>query len=141
VRTLPANCSDDDIRKLVVEWWELIAAGKYEQALEMFAHKDDGGIVWTPDTLEEGIATGCCMSPPRGRPQSLRKHKDADRIIKAMNVDREHLFGLDPKRYCGMVHYEYPPMKPYIGEVTARLAIMKVGRGEITLEFHDFHVM
>src|SRR4051812_18103411 len=109
VRTLRAKCSDDDIRKLVIEWWELIAAGKYKQALEMFAHKDDGGIVWTPDTLEEGIATGCCMSPPRGRPQSLRKQKDADRIVKAMNVDREHLFGLDPKKYCGMVHYEHPP--------------------------------
>ena len=28
MRTLPSKCSDEDIRSLVVEWWELIAAGK-----------------------------------------------------------------------------------------------------------------
>jgi hypothetical protein len=141
MRTLPDTCSDDDIRELVLEWWELIAAGKYKQAFEMFAYHDVDDIVWNPKTLEEGIATGCCMSPPRGRPQSLRKHKDADRIIKAMNIDREHLFGLDPKKYCGMVHYEHLPMKPFVGDLTARFAIMKVGQNEITLEFHDAHVM
>ncbi len=141
MRTLPTKCSDDEIRNLVIEWWELIAAGKYKEALEMFAHKDDGGIVWTPETLKEGIATGCSMEPPRAKPLSLRKQKDFDRIFKAMNVDREHLFGLDPKKYIGMVHFEYLPMKPYIGALTARFAILKVGRNQLTLEFHDAHVM
>ena len=138
MRTLPSNCSDDDIRALVVEWWELIAAGKYEQALEMFAHDDSGGIVWTPETLEEGIATGCCMSPPRGVPQSLRAEDGPSYEIE---VDRVHSFGLDPERYCGMVHFEPLPMEPYVGELTARFHIMKVGRDGITLEFHDAHVM
>ncbi|HTL30689.1 MAG TPA: hypothetical protein VL282_15765 [Tepidisphaeraceae bacterium] len=142
MQTLPSNCSDDDIRKIVVEWWELIVAGKYQQALEMFAHNDTGGIVWTPETLEEGIATGCCMSPPRGVPQSLLAQEDsAARIKRDIEVDREHLFGLDPEKYVGMVHFEELPMEPFVGALTARFAIMKVGRDRITLEFHDAHVM
>ena len=142
METLPTNCSDDDIRSLVLEWWELIAAGQYQRALDMFAHDDSQGIVWTPQTLEEGIATGCTMTPPRGRPLSLRGHEDRDRILRLIEVDRAHLFGLDPEKYCGMVHFEELPLEPCIGDdVTARFAIMKVGPKEITLEFHDAHVM
>ena len=97
--------------------------------------------MWTPETLEEGITTGCTMSPPRGRPQTLRGHRDRERIIRGIDVNRVALFGLDPKKYCGMVHFEDLPLEPSIGALTARFAIMKVGKREITLEFHDAHVM
>jgi hypothetical protein len=141
MRTLPSKCSDEDIRSLVVEWWELIAAGTYEEAFEMLAYHDVDGIVWTPQTLKEGIATGCCMSPPRGVPQSL--HADGVEPCD-IEVDREHLFGLDPQRYCGMVHFDPLPMdpsEPFPGYLTARFHIMKVERDQITLEFLDAHVM
>lgn len=138
MRTLPSDCSDDAIRSLVVEWWELIAAGRYDQAFEMFACHDVDGIIWTPETLKEGIATGCCMSPPRGVPQSLHAQGAPPYRIE---VDREHLYGLDPERYSGMVHFEPLPMEPYVGELTARFHIMKVGRDQLTLEFLDAHVM
>src|SRR4051812_32722829 len=98
----------------------------------MFAHADDIDIVWTPETLEEGIATGCCMSPPRGVPQSLLS-EGAPRYEIA--VERGRSYGLDPKRYCGRVHFEPLPMEPYVGDLTARFAIIKVGGDKITLEF------
>ena len=35
--------------------------------------------------------------------------------------------GLDPDKYCGMVHFEDLPVEPSVGALTARFAIMKVG--------------
>lgn len=141
METLPSNCSDDDIRSLLLEWWELIAAGRYQEALDMWPHDDNHGIVWTPGTLEEGIATGCTMAPPRGRPQTLRGRPDRERIIRGIDVNRVAPFGLDPEKYCGMVHFEDLPLEPSVGALTARFAIKKVGEREITLEFLDAHVM
>jgi hypothetical protein len=36
--TFAADCSDEEIRKAVVEWSELLALGKYAAALGMFPH-------------------------------------------------------------------------------------------------------
>lgn len=40
MKRLPTSCTDDEIKVLVVEWNELLAAEKYQEALDMFAHCD-----------------------------------------------------------------------------------------------------
>jgi hypothetical protein len=45
--TFAANCSDEEIRKAVVEWSELLAQGKFASALAMFPHTSESfGFEW-----------------------------------------------------------------------------------------------
>ena len=62
-------------------------------------------------------------------------------IRKAIKVNRQSLYGLDPKEYVGMVHYDDIPLTGVPSDLTARFHIKKVGVEEITLEFLDIHVM
>ena len=79
--------------------------------------------------------------PPR-RITSVLNRKDAREIIDAkIDVDRQHLFGLDPQSYVGMVHYNDVPLDGERSDLTARFNIRKIGEQRITLEFLDIHVM
>lgn len=72
---------------------------------------------------------------------SLEELPDKDRIIeKAILVDRQHLFGLDPDHYLGMVHYFQLPMFGERSGLLARFFIKRVGKDELTLEFVDLRV-
>jgi len=50
MKTLPINASNDGIKKLVVEWSEMLAAGKFKEALDMFPNGDEE-MEWTPESL------------------------------------------------------------------------------------------
>ena len=45
MRTLPIDASDDEIKALVVEWHELLADGRYEEALGLFPASDEEGPI------------------------------------------------------------------------------------------------
>ena len=60
--------SDDDIKALVVEWSELLAAGQFADALNMFPIARDPSVV-TPERLEKTIAG---YGVPRSLSQSSR---------------------------------------------------------------------
>ena len=62
-------------------------------------------------------------------------------ILKAIKADREHMFGLNPKDYVGMVHYNDVPLDGEPSDLTARFHIKKVEPAALTLEFLDIHVM
>ena len=67
---------------------------------------------------------------------------DADEIIRdKIDVDRVNLYGLDPARYLGMVHYDDVPLDGFRSDLTARFHIRRVGPDRLTLEFLDIHVM
>lgn len=144
MQTLPFDCSHDDIRRLVVEWWELLAAGKYREALEMFDH-DDWEVKWSPEKLEEAIATYGCFEPYPGDPKweagSIFDQPNPQKIIAAIDVDRENPYGKHPPEYNGMVHFHDVPLKQRVSDMSARFYIKRVGRDQITLEFLDVHVM
>jgi hypothetical protein len=75
------------------------------------------------------------ITPLLGRP-------DADDIIRnKIRVDRRNLYGLDPARYLGMVHYDDVPLNGERSDLTARFHIRRVGADRLTLEFLDIHVM
>jgi hypothetical protein len=142
------SCSDQEIRNAVVEWSELLAQGKFAAALAMFPHTSESfDLEWTPELLEEWISNyGCARedydSGDHRKITSLWEQPNAAEFIrKAIKVDRNHLFGLDPKRYLGMVHYDDVPLDGKPSDLTARFHIMKVDATTITLEFLDIHVM
>ncbi len=117
----------------------------YQQALDMFpvSKKEND---WTAEELEVWISNYGCPGPTLGEPMrritSLMDRKDSQEIIqRCIDVDREHLFGLNPDLYLGMVHYNDVPLDGERSDLTARFHILKVGAHELTLEFLDIHVM
>ncbi|HEV2296739.1 MAG TPA: hypothetical protein VGR35_23055 [Tepidisphaeraceae bacterium] len=147
MRTLPLTCSDDDIRQLVVEWWELVAAGRFREALDLVPH-DDHEVTWTPEYLEETIAThgagprAAALYPedPRWEAGSIFAQPDPQAIIRAIQVDRYEFVENDPT-LMGIIHFDDVPLKQKISTMTARFSIKRVGQDRLTLEFMDLHVM
>ena len=95
--TFAADCSDEEIRKAVVEWSECLAQGKYAAALCMFPHTSESfDFEWTPEHLEDWISNyGCARkdydSGEHRKVTSLFEQPDHQRFIrKAIKVDREH---------------------------------------------------
>jgi hypothetical protein len=143
-RTFPRDAPDRVIKDAIVEWSELLALERYADALAMFLSV--AREKWTPAKLETWIVNYGSPEPVPGEPRrkitSLRAHPDAALIIeKKIEVDREDLFGLDPKQYLGMVHYGQVPLDGQRSDLTARFHIKKVGADRMTLEFLDIHVM
>ena len=142
MRTLPLTCSDDEIRQLVVEWWELVAAGKFREALDLVPH-NDSEVTWTPKYLEVTIAThgaGPRNTDPRVEAGSIFAQPDPQAIIRAIQVDRDG-FDEDDPAYLGIVHFDDVPLKERLSTMTARFDIMRVGPDRLTLVFLDVHVM
>ncbi len=148
-RSWPLSAGDDDLRRAVAEWSELLAEKRFADALSMFDVSDDPHAErWTAELLERTIANYGCPDPdPEGRVfavTSLHALPDTDveqYITTHIEVDRENLYGLDPSRYLGMVHYEGVPLNGVPSDLTARFNIRKRDDGRLTLEFLDVHVM
>jgi hypothetical protein len=154
LKTLPISASDDQIRALVVEWSELMAAKRFDDAFNMLAF-DNRQWEWTPELLadtirgygvpdldddtkrfilEEWGVDELEMTPIAGRP-------DRDAIIASIKIDRANLGPLDPQRYLGWVHYFDLPLCHARSDMTARFHIVRVGRDRLGLELLDIHVM
>lgn len=72
MRTLPITASKEEIRELVIAWNELLAQGKYKEALEMFLFTED----WTPELLESAVYTYGC--PGYTREEAEKEFGSAD---------------------------------------------------------------
>jgi hypothetical protein len=144
--------SDDDIRKLVVEWSEAIARGDFASAVAMFPSEGD----WTPELLRKTIQGYGVPDIDKETLASMLEQWEVDEfrittifgvtdpeefIRTAIDVDRENLYGLDSRLYLGMVHYNDVPLSGYVSDLTARFHIKKVATDQLTLEFLDIHVM
>jgi hypothetical protein len=143
IRTFPVDADDDAIRNLVVEWSELLAKKRFRDAIAMFEVAEP---TMTPILLERVIANYGSIDPyPDGRTYELTSifalDDFANIIANGIEVDRENLYGLDPARYVGMVHYDDVPLDNAPGDLTARFHIKRVGNDQLTLEFLDIHVM
>jgi hypothetical protein len=142
MRTLSITASDTEIKALLAEWNELLAQKRFQDALDMFPSAE----AVTPGELEAIIAGYGSPDPfPDGRRfevTTLLGRADKDDIVrKRMEVDRQNLYGLDPARYLGMVHYDGAPLNGECSDLTARFHIKRVGPDRLTLEFLDIHVM
>ena len=155
MRTLPIDASDGEIKALVVEWHELLADGRYEEALGLFPASDEEGP-WTPALLRQTIQGYGVPEPSPDVIESMLEDWGVDRFVittllgrpdrdeiiqEKIDVDRENLYGLDPGEYVGMVHYDDVPLSGLRSDLTARFHIKRVGPDRLTLEFLDLHVM
>ena len=148
-KTWLVSATDDDLRQAVAEWSELLAQRQFAAALSMF-DAEDGPYAeqWTPELLETTVANYGCSDPdPEGRVfaitslYALPSVNAAEYIARNIVVDRDNLYGLNPSRYLGMIHYDGVPLNGAPTDLTARFNIKKVGDGAIALEFVDIHVM
>ena len=139
---------DEEIRKAVVAWSELLANEQYADALAMFLHTSESfGFEWTPTRLQDWISNyGCARkdydSGEYSKVSSLFEQPNSKMYIRnAIDVDRWNLYGLDPAQYVGMVHYFDIPLDGEPSDLTARFHIKRIGPSQIALEFLDIHIM
>jgi hypothetical protein len=154
MRTLPLHASDQEIKALVCEWSKLLAAKRYQDALDLFPHSDLE-LSWTSETLQQVIAGyGVLDEDSEALESLLARHEvpcfeittlmgrpDRDEIIDKIDVNRKSLCGLDPKHYLGVVHYEDVSLSGFRSDLTAQFHIKRVGAAQLTLEFLNLHVM
>lgn len=149
MRTLPIDVSDEEIKKLVIEWNELLAVEKYEEALSMFL-SDNFEAEWTPDLLEQAVyGYGIIgytreeikemFGPEDYKITSIFDNKEKDKIINSIEVSRDWNF--KDESIIGMVHYDCVPLNGELSDLTARFHIKKIDANNITLIFLDLHVM
>jgi hypothetical protein len=146
--TFALNCSEEEIRKAVVEWSELLAKEKYAEALAMFQHTSESfEFEWTPEHLEDWVSNyGCARKDYDGgeyhKVTSLFEQPDsAQYILKAIKVNLKRLNNPGPDGRVGDVHYDDVPLDGEQSDLTARFYIKKIGPDALALEFLDIHVM
>ncbi|AKN31324.1 hypothetical protein Ccar_10840 [Clostridium carboxidivorans P7] len=149
MKTLPIGASDEEIKNLVIEWNELLAAEKYEEALSMFL-SDNLEVKWTPELLEQAVygygVVGYTreeikemFGPEDYKITSIFDNKEKDKIINSIEVS--HDWNFKDESTIGMVHYDCVPLNGELSDLTARFYIRKIYENNITLEFLDLHVM
>lgn len=152
--TAALSASDDEIREMVVNWFEHMCAGDFDKAFAMFAH-DASDWEWTPELLRETIR--CYGVPGIERETidsmcdgwgvrefvvtSLYGREDTDEIFDSIEIEREDSEEELPARYLGWVHFWNLPLCNRRSDLTARFRIVKVGDDRLTLELHDIHVL
>jgi hypothetical protein len=148
-RNWPVSVSDDDLRRAVARWSELLAEKRFAEALAMFGvWEDEYADEWTPELLETTIANyGCSEPDPEGRVFAVTSLYELpgvnvdEYIARHIELDRQNLYGLDASRYLGMIHFDGVPLNGDPSDLTARFNIRKVGEDRLTLEFVDILVM
>lgn len=149
MRILHIDVNDEEIKNLVIEWNELLAVEKYEEALSMF-FSDDLECKWTPDILEQAIygygVIGYSreeikemFGPEDYKITSILDNKEKDKIINSIEITRD--WKSKDENIIGIVHYDCVPLNGERSDLTARFHIKKIGENNITLKFLDFHVM
>jgi hypothetical protein len=146
--TFEQNCSEEDIRKAVVEWSELLSKGQFAEALSMFLHSSESfGFEWTPAHLEDWVSNyGCARKDYDGgkyhKVTSLHAQPNsAEYIRKAIKVDLPFIKQPKADGFVGDVHYDDVPLDGKRSDLTARFRVKKLDAGKLTLEFLDIHVM
>jgi hypothetical protein len=147
MKVLPFDCSDDEITALVIEWSELLAKEKYQEALDLLyagSRDQQKRTAWSADILEKNIKfRGPVFEQIEDEIFKVTSHYDAklpeDLRDHTLEVDRQNPLGQDKRIYDGMVHYDLP-LNGYWSDLTARFQIRKVAGG-IALELLDIHTL
>jgi len=149
MRTLSIDSSDEEIKNLVIEWNELLAVEKYEEAISMFL-SDNLEVEWTPELLEQAVYSYGVIGYTREEIKemfgsedykitSILDNKEKNKIMNSIEISRDWNFR--DENIIGMVHYDCVPLNGELSDLTARFYIKKVYENNITLKFLDLHVM
>ena len=149
MRTLPITASKEEIRKLVIEWNELLVQEKYKEAFEMFP-AENNELDWTPELLESAVYTYGCPGYTREEAErefgssdykvtSILENPDKDKIIESIDISSD--YGWMGKNDIAVIHYDHVPLNGTMSDLTARFFVRKVTDDKLTLVFIDLHVM
>ncbi len=131
-----------DLREAVAEWSELLAKGRFAEALEMFPPAERDPM--SAEELEEWLSNYGDDRPKRNgrrwRVTTLLDRPDAREIIQRISVELGVPQSWDAETYLGFVEYADVPLNGERSDLTARFAIKRVPGG-VTLEFRDVFVM
>ena len=149
LRTLPAGAGREEIIGLLEDWTELLAAERYEEALNMFLIDTSSGD-WTPELLESAVyGYGCAgytwedAAREFGRADykvtSLKSSPHREEIRKAIDISSD--YGWMGRDDIAVIHYDKLPLNGEPSDLTARFFVRKLDDKTITLAFMDLHVM
>lgn len=148
MKILPITASKEEIKKLVIEWNELLAQEKYKEALEMFLI--DESNVWTPELLESAVYGYGCPGYTKEEAEkefgsadykvtSIFNNPDCDKIIESIDISSAYKWV--GENDIAVIHYDNIPLNGTMSDLTAKFFVRKVNDNEITLVFIDLHVM
>lgn len=148
MKILPITANKEEIKKLVIEWNELLAQEKYKEALEMFLI--DESNVWTPELLESAVYGYGCPGYTREEAEkefgsadykvtSIFDNPDCDKIIESIDISSDYKWA--GEKDIAVIHYDNIPLNGTMSDLTAKFFVRKVNDNEITLAFIDLHVM
>ncbi len=150
MRTLPISATNDEIKELVIEWNELLAHEKYEEAFEMFQLDEGNELDWTPELLESAVFSYGCPGYTRKEIEemfgsadykvtSILDNPDKDKIIDSIDISSD--FKWMGENDIAVIHYDNVPLNGKMSDLTARFFVRKIDEQNITLAFIDLHVM
>lgn len=171
MKTIPLNSGEEQIRNFVLEWNELLALEKYAEAIDFILYDNTQIIdgkpwIWTPEKLEASVYTYGMPWFSREEIEkeygpgsadykvtSLLNSPDKEELLSDISItvdyytvtsEKAALWGLEKTDYeniIGDVHYDGVPLNGSSSDLTAIFYIQKVDNENITLLFHDLHVM
>ncbi len=148
MKILPITASQEEIKKLVIEWNELLAQEKYKEALEMFLI--DESHVWTPELLESAVYGYGCPGYTREEAKkefgsadykvtSIFDNPNRDKILESIDISSAYKW--IGENDIAVIHYDNIPLNGMMSDLTAKFFVRKINNNEITLAFIDLHVM
>lgn len=145
---MPSDTDQEEIRRLVIAWNELMAEERYEEALELAPTDDEHQ--WTPDLLESAVYAYGCPGMTREeaikefgtadyRITSVLENPDKDMIIKSISISSAYQWM--GEQDIAVIHYDNVPLNGSMSDLTAIFSASKTEDHKIKLTFHDLHVM
>lgn len=150
MKTLPITAGKEEIKELVIEWSELLAREKYQEALDMFLLDENNELEWTPELLESAVYTYGCPGLTREEAEkefgsadykvtSILENPDKDKIIESIDISSN--YGWMGKNDIAVIHYDNVPLNGMLSDLTDRFFLRKIDDNTLTLAFMDLHVM
>lgn len=171
MKILPMGAGEEAIRALVLEWSELLAQEKYQEALDLILYENTRKVdrevwVWTPQRLEAAVYSYGMPWMTREEVEREFGKGSADYKVSSLlhspnkkelseevkiSVDYYTLTWEQAKMRCleetdyenviGDVLYDGVPLNDKTSDLTAIFLLKKVDGEHMTLCFDDLHVM
>jgi hypothetical protein len=156
VKAFPISASDEDLKSVIRLWIACLAAGRYDEALELtwpVVLRGSGSLdhrevsAWTAPLLEAVINNYGLPEPLECSPHKFTVAPvDAtmqEAFEKQLNVDRQYFKEFD-QEYVGTVHVDLPLVyqdRVALSDLTARFYLCPVSESAIALILLDIHVL
>lgn len=136
MKTLPITAGKEQIKELVIEWNELLAREKYQEALDMFLLDENNELDWTPELLESAVKE---YGSADYKVTSILENPNRDKIIESIDISSN--YGWMGENDIAVIHFDNVPLNGMLSDLTARFFLRKIDDNTITLAFMDLHVM